>query len=243
MIMKRSNLLIADIIYVVCLVISSMISFTVYSDGYQSIAFWISLIATYVAITSLWIFVRYVMRNMERFKQFVPGYTAIGVILAIYLLCVIFYALFVGFADHVLRWFILLHAVTAALTFMLCAIVWIYIRSARQHETSQQLNAAGLYSIQKALQQLLNSLGNQSIQERKSVESIIELVKYSDPVIPASMEYTDHQILIEIELLNDEVQSQFAAGEHLNKERLAAQISSIKSRLLERNQQILAMKS
>ena len=99
-----------------------MISFTVYSDGYQSIAFWISLIATYVAITSLWIFVRYVMRNMERFKQFVPGYTAIGVILAMYLLCVIFYALFVGFADHVLRWFILLHVVTAALTFILYAM-------------------------------------------------------------------------------------------------------------------------
>ena len=57
------------------------------------------------------------------------------------------------------------------------------------------------------------------------------------------MEYTDHQILIEIELLNDEVESQFAAGEQLNKERLATQISRIKSRLLERNQQILAIKS
>lgn len=244
---KRSNLLILDAIYLVCLVLISVISFTIFMDAFQTISFRINLVATYAAVTALWIYVRYVMKNMERFKRFVPGYAAVFIVLVIYLCCVICYTLFVGFADQGLRWFVLLHVVTAALAFIGCAVLLIFIRSTSQHEAIQQSSAADLNSIDKALKQLLFTMENHSEshldKDRDSVKSIIELVKYSDPVTPASMQYTDRQILLDIELLNDELASMYSAGESVNKERLTKQIIRLKSHLEERNQQILNSKS
>ncbi|MDM5277013.1 hypothetical protein QUF95_06450 [Paenibacillus silvae] len=247
--MKRSNIFILDVIYLVCLVLTSLVSFTVFAGGLIWISFWINLVASYAAITALWLFVRYVMQNMERFRRFVPGYIAIGTVLVIYVGCVIFYGLFTGIADQGLRWFVLLHVVTAAVAFMLCAILLIYIRSASQHESLEQINVANLSSIEQALEQLLNTMQNPSNptvdydRNRKSVESMIELVKYSDPITPASMERTDRQILMDIELLNEELASQYGTREVMDSERLAMQISRLQSRLRERNQQILIHKS
>ena len=80
-------------------------------------------------------------------------------------------------------------------------------------------------------------------EERKTVQSLIELVKYSDPITPDSLEKNDRQILMDIELMNSELANQYEAGELVNSERFASQLSQIKFRLKERNQQILISKS
>nr|WP_154983608.1 hypothetical protein [Paenibacillus xylanexedens] len=247
MMVKRSNVFILDVIYLVCLILNSIISFTMFSNDILSFPFWINLAASYVAMTTLWIYARHVMQNMDRFKRFVPGYTAIGIVLIIYLGCVIFYALFVGFADYALRWFVLLHVITAALAFILCAILMIYIRSGSEHEANEQLNINDWKSIENAMYQLLNMMDRHPMlnveKDRKSVEAIIELVKYSDPIAPAAVQYNDRQILIDIELLREELSTQYEAGEVVNSERVAMQLSRLMSRLKERNQQILSLKS
>lgn len=244
---KRGNLLILDVIYLVGLILTTIISFTVFSEGFQYFSFWIGLTASFVAITALWFYVRYVMKNMECFKRFVPGFIAIGIVLTLYLGCVIFYSFFAGFADHALRWFVLLHIVTAAIAFILCAILLIYIRSASQQEASQQLHITNWKSIETALHQLLYTLDNYPVLDvdkiKESVKSIIELVKYSDPITPASLQHNDHQIFQDIESLREELALQYAAGVEMNSERLFNHISRLKSRLQERNQQILINKS
>lgn len=247
MIIKRSNLFILNVIYLICMLVASVVSFTVFSHAIVSFSFWMNLVASYVAITAIWIYIRHVMLHMDRFKQLVPGYTALGIVLVMYLICVMIYSLFTGLADHGLRWFVLLHTVTAALAVILCGIMLIYIRSASHHEADEQMKTANLRSIENALQQLLHTMEDHSIltmeEDRKAVQSLVELVKYSDPITPVSLEYSDRQILIDIELLNGEIATQYAAGGLINSERLTSQLSRLKSRLKERNQQIVTSKS
>jgi low affinity Fe/Cu permease len=229
------------------MLVASVVSFTVFSHAIVSFSFWMNLVASYVAITAIWIYIRHVMLHMDRFKQLVPGYTALGIVLVMYLICVMIYSLFTGLADHGLRWFVLLHTVTAALAVILCGIMLIYIRSASHHEADEQMKTANLRSIENALQQLLHTMEDHSIltmeEDRKAVQSLVELVKYSDPITPVSLEYSDRQILIDIELLNGEIATQYAAGGLINSERLTSQLSRLKSRLKERNQQIVTSKS
>ena len=95
--------------------------------------------------------------------------------------------------------------------------------------------------------QLLNMMDKHPMlnveKDRKLVEAIIELVKYSDPIAPAAVQYNDRQILIDIELLKEELSTQYEAGEVVHSERVAMQLSRLMSRLQERNQQILSLKS
>lgn len=244
---KRSNLLILNVIYLICMLLSSVVSFTVFSHAIVSFSFWMNLVASYVAITAIWIYVRHVMLHMDRFKGFVPGYTAIGIVLVIYLICVMIYSLITGLADHGLRWFVLLHTVTLGLAIILCGIMLIYIRSASHHQADEQMKTANLRSIENALRQLLHTMEDHSIltmeEDRKAVQTLVELVKYSDPITPVSLEYSDRQILNDIELLNGEIATQYAAGGLVNSERLTSQLSRLKSRLKERNQQIMTSKS
>lgn len=157
------------------------------------------------------------------------------------------YTLLTGSADHALRWFLLLHTVTIAIAIILCGIIMIYIQSARRHEADEHTKIANLQLIEKALQQLLHTMVQQPVltveEERKTVESLIELVKYSDPITPDSLEKNDRQILMDIELMNSELANQYEAGELVNSERIASQLSQLRYRLKERNQQILISKS
>lgn len=86
MMVKRSNLLILDVVYLICMLVSSIVSFTLFNHALLSFSFWMNLVASYVAITAIWIYARFIMQNMDRFKRFVPGYTALGVVLVIYLI-------------------------------------------------------------------------------------------------------------------------------------------------------------
>lgn len=247
MMVKRSNLLILDVVYLICMLVSSIVSFTLFNHALLSFSFWMNLVASYVAITAIWIYARFIMQNMDRFKRFVPGYTALGVVLGIYLICVMIYTLLTGSADHALRWFVLLHTLTIAIAIILCGIIMIYIQSARRHETDEHTKIANLQLIEKALQQLLHTMVQYSVltveEERKTVQSLIELVKYSDPITPDSLEKNDRQILLDIELMNSELANQYEAGELVNSERFASQLSQLKFRLKERNQQIMTSKS
>ncbi|WP_127536643.1 hypothetical protein [Paenibacillus illinoisensis] len=240
---KQSNFLILNAIYLICIVVTSVVSFTIFNDAVGSVAFWINLVASYVAITAIWIYVRYIMSNLEQVKRFVPGYTALGVVAVMYLLCVVFYSLFTSIAHLSFRLFTLVHIVTLALALVLCGIIIIYIRNTQRQEAGMQTKMVTLQLIEKALQQLHHTLGNPltaSVDEqRRDVKSLIELVRYSDPITPDSLIYNDHQILLDIELMNSEI----ATGEGVNSERLAGQLSQLKHRLTERNRQLIASKS
>ncbi|MGG4129462.1 hypothetical protein ABEW19_14350 [Paenibacillus illinoisensis] len=244
---KQSNFLILNAIYLICIVVTSVVSFTIFNDAVGSVAFWINLVASYVAITAIWIYVRYIMSNLEQVKRFVPGYTALGVVAVMYLLCVVFYSLFTSIAHLSLRLFTLVHIVTLALALVLCGIIIIYIRNTQRQEADMQTKMVTLQLIEKALQQLHHTLGNPltaSVDEqRRDVKSLIELVRYSDPITPDSLIYNDHQILLDIELMNSEIANQYASGEGVNSERLAGQLSKLKHRLTERNRQLIASKS
>ncbi|WP_339234903.1 hypothetical protein MKX40_18655 [Paenibacillus sp. FSL R5-0517] len=247
MMVKRSNLLILDVIYLICMLVSTIVSFTLFNHALLSLSFWMNLVASYVAITAIWIYARFIMQNMDRFKRFVPGYTALGVVLVSYLICVMIYTLLTGSADHALRWFVLLHTVTFAIATILCGIIMIYIHSLRSHEANEHTKIEDLHLIEKALQQLLHTMMQHTVltveEERKTVQSLIELVKYSDPITPDSLEKNDRQILMDIELMNSELANQYEAGELVNSERIASQLSQLRFRLKERNQQILISKS
>lgn len=110
-----------------------------------------------------------------------------------------------------------------------------------------QTKMVTLQLIEKALQQLHHTLGNPltaSVDEqRKDVKSLIELVRYSDPITPDSLIYNDHQILLDIELMNSEIANQYASAEGVNSVWLAGQLSQLKHRLTERNRQLIASKS
>ncbi|NUU79566.1 hypothetical protein [Paenibacillus xylanilyticus] len=244
---KQSDFLILNAIYLICMVVTSIVSFTIFNHAVVSVAFWINLIASYVAITAIWMYIRYIMRNLEQVKRFVPGYTALGVIAVIYLLCVVVYSLFTSTAHFALRWFTLVHIVTLALALILCGIIMIYIRNMHRQEADGQTKIVTLQLIDKALQQFLHTLENAPAstvdEERRYVSSLIELVRYSDPITPDSLTYNDHQILLDIELMNNELVNQYASGEGVNSERLSAQLSQLKHRLTERNQQLFASKS
>ncbi|WP_440109561.1 hypothetical protein [Paenibacillus sp. QZ-Y1] len=247
MMVNRSNLVILNVIYLIGMLVTSILSVTVFSHAIVSFSFWMNLVASYVAITAIWIYLRHVMLHMDRFKRFVPGYTALGVVLVIYLICVMIYSLFTGSADHGLRWFVLLHTVTLALAVILCGIILIYIQITRRNEAVEQTKMANLHLIENALQQLFQTMEHHSIltveEERKAVQSLIELVKYSDPIAPDLLEHTDHQILMDIELMHSEIATQCKAGELVNSEHLVSQLSGLKLRLQERNQHILLSKS
>ncbi|WP_433707055.1 hypothetical protein [Paenibacillus illinoisensis] len=244
---KQSNFLILNAIYLICIVVTSVVSFTIFNDAVVSVAFWINLLASYVAITAIWIYVRFILRNLEQVKRFVPGYTALGVVAVLYLLCVVFYSLFTSVAHLSLRLFTLVHIVTLGLALVLCGIIMIYIRNTQRHEAGVQTKMVTLQLIEKALQQLHHTLGNplSSSEDvhRRDVKSLIELVRYSDPITPDSLTYNDHQILLDIELMNSELANQYASGEGINSERLAGQLSLLKHRLSERNRQLIASKS
>ena len=243
---KQSNFLILNAIYLICIVVTSVVSFTIFNDAVGSVAFWINLVASCAAITAIWIYVRYIMRNLEQVKRFVPGYTALGVVAVMYLLCVVFYSLFTSIAHLSLRLFTLAHIVTLALALILCGIILIYIRNMQRQEAGVQTKMVTLQLIEKALQQLHHTLGNPLSSEdehRRDVKSLIELVRYSDPITPDSLTYNDHQILLDIELMNSELANQYASGEGINSERLAGQLSQLKHRLTERNRQLIASKS
>ncbi|WP_339256012.1 hypothetical protein MKZ12_18280 [Paenibacillus sp. FSL R5-0713] len=247
MMVKRSNLLILDVIYLICMLVSTIVSFTLFNHALLSLSFWMNLVASYVAITAIRIYARFIMQNMDRFKRFVPGYTALGVVLVSYLICVMIYTLLSGSADHALRWFVLLHTVTIAIATILCGIIMIYIHSVRSHEADEHTKIENLHLIEKALQQLLHTMMQHPVltveEERQTVQSLIELVKYSDPITPDSLEKNDRQILMDIELMNSELANQYEAGELVNSERIASQLSQLRYRLKERNQQILISKS
>lgn len=244
---KQSNVLILNVVYLICIFVSSIVSFAVFNHALLSFSFWMNLVASYVAITAIWIYARFIIQHMDRFKRFVPGYTALGVVLVIYLICVIIYSLFIGLADHGLRWFVLLHTVTLAIALILCGIILIYIQSVRRNEADERTKIENLHLIEKALQQLLNTMVQHPVltveEERKTVQSLIELVKYSDPITPDSLEKNDRQILMDIELMNSELANQYEAGELVNSERFASQLSQLRFRLKERNQQIMTSKS
>ncbi|MGV2886706.1 hypothetical protein [Paenibacillus taichungensis] len=247
MIIKRSNLFILDVIYLISILVASVVSFTVFNHAIVSFSFWMNLVASYVAITAIWIYIRHVMLHMDRFKQLVPGYTALGIVLVMYLICVMIYSLFTGLADQGIRWFVLLHTVTLAIALILCGIILIFIQSTRRNEAVEQTKLVNLHLIGNALQQLLHKMESHSVltteEERKTVQTLIELVKYSDPITPHSLEYNDRQILMDIEKMNSELSTRYEAGELVNSEHLASQLSGLKLRLEERNQHILLSKS
>jgi hypothetical protein len=117
----------------------------------------------------------------------------------------------------------------------------------QRQETGVQTKMVTLQQIEKALQQLHHTLENPLTasmdEQRRDVISLIELVRYSDPITPDSLTYNDHQVLLDIELLNSELANQYTSGEGINSERLAGQLSQLKHRLTERNRQLIASKS
>ncbi|MFC9709792.1 hypothetical protein ACFTRD_16770 [Paenibacillus sp. NPDC056933] len=247
MFLKRGNTLILSLIYIVGLSLVSIMSFTLFGKSILTVSFWINLAACYVGVTALWAYTMYVLQHWESVKRLIPGYASLGVVVVVYLICVLTYSLVTGIADVALTWFIALHVSTLLLATIISGILVIYIRSANSNQENIQAKIGTLKQVELVLIQLQHNLEktpSAAIDGAKAtLEEMIEMVKYSDPLPPDSYVYNDHRILLDVEALNREWADSNANDKALDYDTISAQLTTLKCRLIERNQQILIQKS
>lgn len=247
MFLKRGNALILSMIYIVGLSLVSIMSFTLFGKSILTVSFWISLVACYVGVTALWAYTLYVLQHWESVKRLIPGYASLGVVVVLYLICVLVYSFVTGIADVAFTWFIALHVSTLLLAIIISGVLVIYIRSTTSDQENIQAKIGTLRQVELALIQLQHNLekppGAANDSAKATLKEMIELLKYSDPLPPDSYVYNDHRILLDVETLNREWADSHVNDKAVDYDTMSAQLTELKRRLLERNQQTLIGKS
>lgn len=239
---NRFAINISTVLYVAALAAVSAIFFSLFSIF--NISFWISLFVSCIALTAIWGYAVYIIRNLDQVKRFVPGYTAIGTVLVVYFAAVIIYSLFTNVAHVALRGYLLVHVLTMVSAIILVGLIMIWLRSVEDRELDTQSQVVHLQQIEMALQELERKLGSLEVtgieEVRRQVAELIENVRYSDPVTPKAVMYTDHQLLADIQLLSQQMHDK---GQPLEANWISQRIADLQNRLSARNQQVLMAKS
>lgn len=242
---NRFAINISTVLYVAALAAVSAIFFSLFSIF--NISFWISLFVSCIALTAIWGYAVYIIRNLDQVKRFVPGYTAIGTVLVVYFAAVIIYSLFTNVAHVALRGYLLVHVLTMVSAIILVGLIMIWLRSVEDRELDTQSQVVHLQQIEMALQELERKLGLLEVEGmeevRRQVAALIENVRYSDPVTPKAIMYTDHQLLADIQLLSQQMHDEHDKGQPLEANWINQRIADLQNRLSARNQQVLMAKS
>jgi len=228
-------------------VFSSLIAFlALYTSFVITISFWISLISVLLAETVLWRYADYWLGNVETIKRMVPGYLALGTVIVAYLVAVLTYSFFTGFADLALRWFILLHVLTFAMTVIIGGLLFLFLRSAIDHEEETNTAVVNLHAIEMALKELQDKIRSVDSPVSQEIESVmaklIDKVHYSDPVTPHSLTYMDQSLYHQIHSLIDQVTLMFSGDQDLSFEGILQGLNEFSSMLARRNSQLLISK-
>jgi len=232
-------------LYVVGITSTLIIFFLVMDFAVLSVSFWISLIAILLAETALWWYAVYMMQRLDSIRPVLPGYLAIGVVIAAYLAAVIFYSFFSGIADLALKWYVVIHLVTFVIAVFLIGLLLIFNRSHEDDDDETKAQIVKLHSIVMALQQLQHELKSHNgplVEEiDQLVSALIEDVTYSDPITPKAIANHDHLLLKEVHQVNEEL-TLILPGNSSSYQAILKRLQDFKLMLEQRNAQILLAK-
>lgn len=243
---KHSGIKIVTSIYVIALITTMMIFFTLLGDSLVFSSFWISLIAILIAETAIWYYSIFVIGHVDDVKKSVPGYMAIGVVVVLYWLAVILYSFFRGIAHFALGLYVSVHIVTLVTAIILCGLLMLFIRYNSKHEQNTKFHIAQLYEIESALKQVqikMKSVHSSQMEELNVlIARLIEKVHYSDPVTPDSLLYMNQQIMNSISTLDIEITAALSSDHEITNTVIIQYINDIQDRLAARNEQVLISK-
>lgn len=239
------------VLYIVVVCTTAAVFFTIWGRYASAATFWISLASILIAETALWKYVDHLVRNLERAKRMVPGYAALGTVIAAYFVLTVIYSLFAGWSEFALRVFLLLQSLTLAAAVILCGLIMVFIQAAMKQELDIEPQVAGFLEMERCLKQLQSNVAKINVPGKDRLETavaeLIEKVRFSDPIAPAAIAIQDQILLDEAKILNDEVASILtlsnAENQALSLETVAIRIDRLQQKLVERNAQVLAMKS
>lgn len=226
--------------------ISTISAFAIFWQGkFDSFSAWVSLGALILAETVMWQYVSYWINHNERVKKNIPGFLALGAVIAAYLIAVFVYSFFAGIADRFLSGLVLLHILTLTIAVLLGGTVLLFLNYALKSDDTTQAQLIHLYEIESGLKSLLMSIeayGEAETGEIKAVlTKLIEQVRFSDPVVPDSLAYLDKDLLFRIDMLKEELQ-QGEQKQSFTPESVLLRLQELKHLLDDRNARLLLSK-
>jgi len=235
-------------LYAVAVVSTIFVFMTVWGGFALSVSFWISLVAVLFAETAVWRYADHLIRNLERVKRMVPGYVALGAVIAAYWAAVVIFAFFTGIADLALPFFILIHILTLAAALVIGGLILLFIQSSSKHELDIQNQVLRFREMELSLKDLLAKIHSIDLPEKRVLEQeiseLIDKLHYSDPVTTIPMVQLDWGLFDEMQVLREEVTILLSSGsQEAPPAKIVDRVREMKHRLVRRNEQLLAMKS